>query len=250
MRIGTVAELWRYPVKSMGGEALRGPTPAARTGLEGDRRMAVVDLETGKVLSAKTVPLLLQASAALEGDTIRMTSDAGGLDVTAADADVDERLSAWLGRPVHLATPVPGARAVFDLELDPDDPSEVAELRTPPGSFFDSRSTLHLLSTTSLRGQDARRFRPNLLVDVDGDEAFPEDAWVGRELHVGGSTGVTVSVRKTTPRCVLVSKPQPGLAHDSAVFRELVREREGNLGVYIDAADEGVVSVGDPVELR
>jgi uncharacterized protein len=245
MALGTVVEVWRYPVKSLGGERLDEPVGVSAAGIEGDRCLAVVDPATEKVLSAKTVPVLLQASARWEDGTIRITSPAGGLDVRAADDDVHDRLSAWLGRPVRLEAPVPGHRAPFDLELDPDDPSEVTELRTPPGSFFDSRSTLHLLTTASLGGHDVRRFRPNLLVDAGAGD-HPEDDWVGRQLRLGGDEGVSASVRKRTSRCVLVTKPQPGLPQDSAVFRDLVRDRAGDLGIYVDPqpAERGRIGPG------
>ena len=237
-----VLELWRYPVKSMGGERLEGPVDVTATGIEGDRVLGVVDAGTGKLLSAKTVPVLLQASARWEASTgaVHVRTDAGGLDVASTDDDVDARLSGWLGRPVRLEAPPAGERSVFDLELDPDDPTEVTELRTPPGSFFDSRSVLHLLTTASLGDHDARRFRPNLLVEADGDH--PEDAWVGRELQLGD--GLRGHVRKATGRCVLVTKPQPGLAQDSSIFRDLVRTRQGNLGVYIDPLADGRIGPG------
>ena len=240
-----VVEVWRYPVKSMGGERLDGPTEVTERGLVGDRALGVVDVATGKVLSAKTVPVLLQATARWDDATgaVHVTTDGGGLDVASTDADVDERLSGWLGRPVRLSSPVPGERAVFDNELDPDDPTEVAELRTPPGSFFDSRSVLHVLTTASLGTHDVRRFRPNLLVEsVDR-----EDDWVDHELAIGA---ITAHVRKRTGRCVLVTKPQPRLPQDSSVFRDLVRERNGDLGVYVDPRTFGPVGPGDEVVVR
>ena len=247
MRVGTVVELWRYPVKSMGGERLHEPVPVDWTGFEGDRRLAVVDDATHKVLSAKTVPRLLEATATWSGvDGVRIRAD-DGLELASGDADVDERLSAWLGRPVHLEAPVPGRESVFDMELDPDDAGATTELRTPPGSFFDSRSVLHLVTTASLDGQDVRRFRPNVVVDASAAGARPEDAWVGEWLRLGAGPGVDVAVRKRTGRCVLVTKPQPGLAKDSEVFRRLVREHAGELGIYIDPQAPGVVAPGDEV---
>jgi uncharacterized protein YcbX len=240
-----VLEVWRYPVKSMGGERLDGATTVSATGIEGDRILGVVDVDTGKLLSGKTVPLLLQATARWSDGGVRITTGAGGLDLSSTDEDADARLSAWLGRDVRLRAPEPGTAAAFDLELDPDDPTELTELRTPPGSFFDSRSVLHLLTTASLGDHDVRRFRPNLLVEADGDH--PEDAWVGREVAIGGD--LRVNVRKATKRCVLVTKPQPGLAQESAVFRDLVRTRDGNLGIYLDPLGDGTVAAGAEVEV-
>ena len=224
MRIGTVAEVWRYPVKSLPGERLHQRVEVSPHGIEGDRCRAVVDEATGKVLSAKTVPTLLSASTDWDGAA----------------------LSRFLGRTVRLADPVAGEPSVFDMDVDPDDETAgVVELRTQPGSFFDSRSALHLLTTASLGANDVRRFRPNLLVDCGGD--FPEDEWVGRTLRFGD--GVEAQVRKRTGRCVLITRPQPGLAKDVPLYRALLRDRHGDLGVYVDARTSGTVAPGDPVEL-
>jgi uncharacterized protein YcbX len=223
MRVGTITEVWRYPVKSLPGERLRERVGVGPAGVDGDRRRAVVDEVTGKVLSAKTVPKLLSAS-------------------TEWDAAA---LSSFLGRRVRLADPVPGEQSVFDMDVDPDEPGDVVELRTPPGSFFDSRSTLHLLTTASLGGNDVRRFRPNLLVDAGG--AFPEDEWVGRRLRFGD--GLEATVRKRTGRCVLITRAQPGLPKDVPLYRDLLRERSGDLGVYLDPQTSGSVAPGDTVEL-
>ena len=223
MRVGTITEVWRYPVKSLPGERLAERVAVGPKGIDGDRRRGVVDEVTGKVLSAKTVPQLLSASTEWDGAA----------------------LSSFLGRTVRLAEPVAGEQAVFDMDVDPEDSTEVVELRTPPGSFFDSRSTLHLLTTASLGTNDVRRFRPNLLVDCEGN--FPEDDWVGRRLRFGD--GVEVTVRKRTGRCVLITRPQPGIAKDVTLYRDLLRQRDGDLGIYVDAQNEGTVTPGDPVEL-
>ncbi|MDQ3106898.1 MAG: MOSC domain-containing protein, partial [Actinomycetota bacterium] len=94
---------------------------------------------------------------------------------------------------------------------------------------------------------DIRRFRPNLVFEAAGDDAYPEDGWVGARLLLGAS--VEATVRKATARCVLITKPQPGLDHDSAIFRELARERAGLLGVYLDPQTSGSIAVGDAVAL-
>jgi uncharacterized protein YcbX len=245
MQVGTVVELWRYPVKSVGGEPLA-HAPAGPRGIEGDRIRALVDDSTGKVLSAKTVPRLLEAVARYVPD---------GEPTITADGDVSlagpAALSAWLGRAVHLAAPVEGVRAVFDMDVDAEAPGDTVELRTPPGSFFDSRSTLHLVSQASLGPHDARRFRPNLVVATDAGAApsHPEDEWVGHTLRIGGEGGIEAVVRKRTGRCVLITRPQPGLPRDLDVYRELLRTRDGDLGVYLDPVTDGRLSVGDAVEL-
>ena len=157
---------------------------------------------------------------------------------------------------MHLASPEPAEQTAFDLPDDPDRPSQVVEISTPPGTFFDSRSTLHLLSGASLRSAKAlhatgdwnpRRFRPNLLLRADGG-GYPEDEWVQRPIRIGR---LDATVRKASTRCVLVAQPQPtqGLARDSSIFRALARERAGNLGIYVDPTGAGAVHVGDAVEV-
>lgn len=250
MDVGTVGEIWRYPVKSMRGERLMATTLGPE-GIPGDRAFGVVDDVTGKVLSAKTVPRLLTVAASWTNGVVRFAG--APLDgACSTDDDIHGRLSAWLGRPVHLRSPVAGHRVAFDLPDDPDEPREVAEIETPPGRFFDSRSTIHLLSDASLRAAarshprgdwHPARFRPNVLVEVDGD-GFVEDGWVARSVAVGE---VEATVRKATVRCCLVVQEQPGLVRDSQIFRSLVREHEGNLGIYADPVSTGSVRVGDPV---
>ena len=248
---GNITEIWRYPVKSMGGERVA-VTEVDTSGIPGDRRLGVMDRASGKLLSAKTVPRLLEASATLRGSSVTIT--APGLSVTSHDAGVDGVLSDWLGRSVRLAAPVAGARAVFEHEVDPDDPSQLVDLVTPPGSFFDSRSVLHVITEASLRAAaalhpdgdwDGRRFRPNLVVRAPHD-GFVEDAWVGRQIEVGS---VKATVRKRTGRCVLTTRAQPGIRRDPAIFRSLVNEREGSLGVYVDPLAPGQVAEGDSVTM-
>ena len=65
--VGFVATLWRFPVKSMGGEQLQDVEVTER-GVLGDRAYALIDKDTGKVVSAKSVrlfPNLLDCKAAL-----------------------------------------------------------------------------------------------------------------------------------------------------------------------------------------
>src|SRR5712691_6737092 len=86
-----IAELWRYPVKSLQGEQLES-VRVTSDGLEGDRQYAIYDAETGFGLTGRRVPALLFASARLL-DGVR-------LEITLPDGSVacdDDSLSAWLG---------------------------------------------------------------------------------------------------------------------------------------------------------
>jgi uncharacterized protein YcbX len=125
---------------------------------------------------------------------------------------------------------------------------------TPPGTFVDL-GPVHLMSTTSLASLSAggqpysvRRFRPNVLVDVERpDSDFPESAWVGGDVQIGSAT---MHVTIPTIRCVVPTRPQPGLDLDRALTRRLVDRTDRFLGVYADVSRPGLMRVGDMVSVK
>jgi hypothetical protein len=252
--IGRVVGAWRFPVKSLQGEAVEaldfGPAGAA-----GDRAWAVLDGETGKVLTAKRWGALLGASARTEGGGAVVLTLPGGDEHTAGDPAADAALSAWLDREVRLGRPPDGSMP-YELTMDPtDDDSEVWDFATPPGSFVDLAAA-HLLTEASLAAGralgpgsdwDVRRFRPSLLIALDADPGgFPEDAWVGREVRCGA---VAFAPFMTTPRCAMPVRAQPGLARDTGVSRTLTDHHGNDLGVYAEVRTPGCVRVGEGVAL-
>jgi uncharacterized protein YcbX len=110
----------------------------------------------------------------------------------------------------------------------------------PPGTFHDStRTAVSIVSTTNLRSWDVRRFRPNVLVD-GGDE----DELVGSSVAIGTAQ---LDVVKQVDRCVVVTRPQPGLPRDLEPLRTINRERATFLGVGALVASPGRLAVGDEV---
>lgn len=281
--VAAVAELWRYPVKSMLGEQVERSEVGA-SGLAGDRRLALIDQESGKVASAKAPRLwrsLLACSASVEqegehegegrDEAVRITLP-GDKPIWSTDASVDEVLSAYTGRSVHLAD-TPPADAVLDRSV-PDqvlrDGTE-AEVEatlshigraTPEASFFDF-APLHLITTSTLRqvaelgalaDADVRRFRPNLVLDTPGS-GFLETGWSERELRIGESLRVRVIC--STPRCAVPTLEHGRLPRDPAVLRTLAQHHrippladwspEPCAGVYAQVLEPGPIKVGDPV---
>lgn len=242
-----MAGIYRYPVKSMQGEGLAASTLSER-GLPGDRRWAVHDADTGKVLSAKREARLLEAIAFTSGETVRVRLPEGEL--VEPGPDGDRALSTWLDRPVILRQPAPGAG--YEMHVDPiDDSSPIIDLPCPPDTFFDA-AAVHLLSNASLRAMAARRpdskwdvhrFRPTLLVEGGGDE-FIEDAWIGETVSVGSAE---LTVFAPTVRCRMTGHSQPGLEVDREITRGVVQEHEGNLGVYAIVRTPGRIALGDLV---
>jgi uncharacterized protein YcbX len=245
-----VIGIWRYPVKSMQGEGLAAGTLTER-GLPGDRAWGVVDTATGKVLSAKREPSLMEATAYTSGEAVRIRLPEG--DVCDPGPAADAALSGWLGRPVQLV-PAATVSASYEMNVSAvDDESPVIELPCPPGTFFDA-APVHLLTTASLRTMAARRrdsvwhprrFRPTLLVEAERD-TFVEDEWIGQTVVVGGAE---LTVFAPTVRCRMTVHAQPGLARDLDVAKAVNAEHEGNLGVYAVVKTPGRVRVGDAVRV-
>jgi uncharacterized protein YcbX len=230
-----VLELWRYPVKSLQGERLA-VAALGRHGVEGDRRWALFDRDTGVGLTARRVPDLLFASGRVRPD--------GSAEVVLPDGTVtadDAVLSAWLGRPVELrsAAAVTGAPR-FEA---PDDDEELAagwhEWEGAEGAFHDNGFfRVSLVSTGTVGTWDRRRFRANVLLDGAG-----EDALAGRRVRLGTAELLVVA---PIQRCVMVTRPQPGgIGRDTAVLKTVHRERDGVLAIGAGVVVPGAVTTGD-----
>ena len=253
--VGVIDQLWRYPVKSMQGEQV-GAAPVGPDGLEGDRRYAVCAAATGRLLSAKTVPDLLLASARIEDGAVLLKLP-DGTELTADDARADALLSSWLGRPVQLRPRSAVGASSYEMTFDPpNDDAELVEIPTMPTRLFDL-ATLHVLTTSSLERLeelapghqwDVRRFRPNVVVASDPDATgFAEEAWVGGEVTAGEAV---LDIQMKTVRCAMPLREQPALARDVGIYRALEDWRANHLGVYVEVVGAGTVTVGDPVSLR
>lgn len=233
-----VAELWRYPVKSMQGERLDA-VEIGLQGVAGDRQWAVVDGTTGLALTARREPQLLFAAARLDGpDAVVVELPDGTV------ADDDRALSAWLGRPVTLRR-AGRERGTYEIALDFEDEagSEWIQWNGPADTYHDSeRTRVSLVATGSMRDWDRRRFRANVVLDApDG----ADDALLGRHVEVGRCR---LDVVKQIDRCVMTTRPQPaGIERDLGVLRTINAERATVLGVGAGVVAPGRVAVGDPV---
>jgi uncharacterized protein YcbX len=227
-----VLELWRYPVKSLHGEQLDS-AEVTPDGLEGDRRYAIYDLETGFGLTARRVPELLFASARLRDD--------GSVDIVLPDGSLarnDEALSAWLERPVTLRSldadvPRRYENPVVDFEEERE--RDWAPFEGAPGAFHDSpEARVSLVSTATIGDWDRRRFRSNVLLEGEGEDS----------LVALGDAVIEVGMR--IERCVMTVRPQPGgIERDLDVLRTIARERDTCLAVGALVTKPGRVAVGD-----
>lgn len=242
-----VQEIWRYPVKSMQGERLAGAT-IGPAGIEGDRGWALLDVESGKHLTARRVPELLFASVRLAGDRV-----ADGVSITLPDGtetDDDRTLSAWLGRSVRLQAAGDEIEAHFETQADETETGDWFTWDGPAGSFHDSgRAQVSLVSASAFGSWDRRRFRINLVLDEPGDVAL-----IGSRATIGGAE---IDVLKQIGRCVMTTRPQPAhddgfgaepaIERDLEVLRTINRDFDTFLGVGANTVTAGAIAVGDTV---
>lgn len=282
MRIGTVSRLWRYPVKSVAGERLEAGRCSWR-GFPGDRGWAVYDETRNGVTNAKRLPPLRGCRARYPSEPVPGAASPpaeltfpDGTSVLTDSADAARRLSELLARPVSLRALGPaGSEAAPRVSGKEDSPETVRALmgvlpdepmpdlsEFPPerlrllrqGNFFDA-FPLHLLTDTTLQTLariapesvwDERRFRPNVFVEADEPEGYPELGWLRRRLRIGTAV---LEVVAGCPRCVMVTQPVDELPQDHGVMRTLVRATRHTAGIYARVVEEGELRVGDGVEL-
>jgi len=247
-----LAEIWRYPVKSMLGEQLEkaiiGPG-----GVQGDRRWAVVDAETGVSLSAKRYANLLRCRA--------WTSDAGVMiklpdsrEYLADSAEVALGLSDLLERQV--ITRSADATETIQHEF----PAAITEgegepfLYEPETEAFVDCAPLQLLTSATLVELQRllpgslihrARFRPNFLVKTS-ETGFVENDWVNRDVTLGS---LRCQVYDDTRRCIMVALGQGELPRDTDVIRTILKRNEGRAGVALKTEVSGTVRCGAKVEV-
>lgn len=256
MIVGKISALWRFPVKSFQGEKTD-QIYVEKQGIFGDRAYALIDGETGKVVSAKSVklfPNILNCYAAYvsgpeigrEIPPVQITL-ADGTTVRSDALEVDKVLSDFFKREVILARAAPEDFTIDqyhpDMEkLDPAGHRDIfveqklgaalykemgVESPVAPESFFDvfpvsviSTSALeHLHRLRPESNFDVRRFRMNVVIESI-NSGFVENQWVGNSLAIGKNVKLVITM--PDPRCVMTTLAQDGLSKDTHILRTLV----------------------------
>jgi uncharacterized protein YcbX len=280
-----IAELWRYPVKSMGGTAVDAVGVDDR-GIHADRLWAVRDVELGAVTTARRLPVLLTCTARFAQEPRADAGPGRVTDVVVTFPDGEERrsddpaihakLSELIGKPVQLV-PLPARenRAAYkgvlanqaDLRRQFDIPdaeplpdlsmlpvrrlAELARYATPVGTFADVYP-LHVLTRASLELMAAQA--PQATFDVrrfrpsivvDTDDAPGLVEFGWCGGTLTAACGVTIRPEVPTIRCSMPTRVQPGLAADPDVIRTVKALADRCLGVYAQVGQGGRLAVGE-----
>lgn len=272
----TVSTLWRYPVKSMQGEELNG-SQVNLTGVQGDRAYALVDLETGKVVSAKNPKKwpgffdfrAIYTNPELTGnlEPVWITLPDGSV-VRSDQAEANSKLSQYLGQKVELKSQAP-KQAQLE-QFWPEFAGQANEISNEAvagdaaeGSFFDY-ATIHIITTSSLEALqecypagriEARRFRPNIIVNTQGVKGFIENAWVGKTIRLGNE--LRLQITDPCPRCIMPTLAQGDLPADNGIFKDAIAKNRPlvpfankelpSVGVYARVLQPGWLKRNDSV---
>lgn len=285
--IGSIGGLWRYPVKSLYGEALE-EAPLDDTGIIGDRRWALRSVLDEELVNCKAIPSLLTMGASYQNDPApgygvahAVITLPDGRQIGTDDPQVEAAVSAIAGRPLTLWPLLPEANAehyrlrqpfspevtLKRMGLKPDDPypdfstyepemiEELEIFFSPRGSYKDAYP-LHFITSASLETvkeflpgvrAEARRFRPNFLIDTVGETGLPELDWTGYDLVIGDN--VVLHCGQKTVRCIMPSQPQLGLEAEPKMGGLLQRLANMNFGAYCFIRNAGTIKLGDKVYL-
>jgi uncharacterized protein YcbX len=238
IEIGHVEAIFRYPVKSMGGERLE-VAELGWHGLDGDRRLAFrrMDDRSGfPWLTAGRLPdLLLFAPTRHE--------------------DGAEELPTHIRTPDGEEVPVFGEDLATEVGRRYGAPVEMMQLKH---GIFDDASISVIASDTvreigrlAGRSPDVRRFRPNVVVRLLRPVPFQEDEWVGGVLSFGaGDDAPAVTVTMRDVRCSMVNLDPDSARPAPEVLKAVVRANQNNAGIYGAVTRIGRLAVGQTIFLR
>ena len=256
--VGHVESLWRYPVKSMGGEELR-EAFLGFAGVYGDRVYAVRYAAASKgfpFLTARQREEMLQYQPRYRnGEQLSrppnlLEAEALGPGVTPVYPDGDDLM-------VDVKTPTGEVLAIDDPRLSEMladgvcSARELSILRSDramtdcrPVSLF-SLQTVRQLGSEVGAELGKRRFRANVYVQLDSDTPFGEDELVGRTVRIGSKAVVAVTERD--PRCKMITLDPDTSQANPEVMKMLSRDHESKAGVYGAVLVEGMIRQGDAI---
>ncbi len=249
-----------------------------KDGVAGDRSFALIDAQTGKVCSAKRWDLwgdLFTFRAHLIRPGLAQITFPDGTEHSTDEPDLATSLSTLLGRDVTLSQVAPENPVIEEVwddvkgeqmygpatgeQTNGQTVIDVSASLAAPGDFFDL-AAIHFLTTNTLREYtrlepdsvfDVRRFRPNIVIEVDDEDGFVENDW--KVVRIGD---LELRTLMPVPRCVMTTLPQGELPKDPNVIRSAARHNMRDTGVigtmpcagiYAAVANGGTVRLGDAV---
>jgi uncharacterized protein len=234
-RAGVIRMVARYPVKSMRGEAFAS-VPLTLQGFEEDRRFAFVQADSRSAfpwLTAREVPELLRWQTSVERpgtpDVAVTVTTASGERWPVASSELKQAIEQRFGKRIFLLRDYRGSFDVATVSLI-------------------SEQTVQRIAEESQTKANPWRFRPNLLVNLEGGAAFDERKWVGRVLRLGDKARIAVT--EVDERCVMITLDPTTSQPASQILKCVVQQHSKCAGVYATVLTPGEVHTGDAIHLE
>ncbi len=265
--IGSVVSLFRYPVKSMAGEKLES-TIVNKKGVLGDRSYALIDTTTNKIVSAKNprkwTNIFKYHAKYINEPTQNNITDVeitfpNNSIVKSTQENINQVLSSAFNGKLKLISTVPAKVELEEYFADIEEVEQhdsVSDAHMAKGTFFDL-GTIHLLTTSTIKKFEEiysdgdfniNRFRPNIVVDLDSKEVgFVENKWVGKKISIGNE--VILKIKEPCPRCVMTTLEQDNLPKDINILKAILKNNNGNLGIYADVIQGGNIKNNDLIKI-
>ena len=208
-----VAELWRYPVKSLAGEQLQ-DAELREDGIHGDRRVLAYNEKTRRLITSRTHPKLLGLKATIDSNGKALINGRPW-------DDPESALAVMLAAGPHARL----------IEWDGSERFDVLPLLVATDGAIQAF------------GYDHRRLRPNIV--IGGVQGLAEREWPGRRARIGGAV---IEFAKLRGRCVMTTYDPDTLEQDIRVLRHIVNEFDGTLALDTAVIKPGRIAVGDKVE--
>jgi uncharacterized protein YcbX len=241
-QFGTIEEIWRYPVSSLGGERLTS-AELGTDGVVGDRTWCVADAQSGHPAApekeARWRPALFLHSRS--GHDRPEIGFPDGEWLRVGERDTDAKLTLYFGFDVetrpYAGTGKPGPGDVQ---------TAVNRYEVSPVHLVTTNSLRHLSTLVGTDDIDSRRFRPNVVLRTHAAEGFEEKSWLGSRMQMGGAI---IHICEEAKRCGMTLIAQPGLPENPDVLRSVLRQNKRNFGIYGDVERSGTLSLGDAVDI-
>jgi uncharacterized protein YcbX len=241
MLIGHIKEIIRHPVKSFYGESVQ-ETKIMEYGLYGDRSHAFLDeTRKGKFLTITQFPEMARYKARFVGEEledqypkVEIITPEGKI-VEWGDEELTQEIETQSGRKVSLITYPPTHVPLGAIE------EEHIQLVT-------DASVKRLEEMWGKSAIDYRRFRPNILIDLEEKIPFIEDTWFGKRMRIGKE--VEIELIRHCERCMIITVHPENAERDRSLLKTVAKQRDNHFGVYASVIKTGRIHVGDEIVLQ
>jgi uncharacterized protein YcbX len=258
--VGTVESLWRYPVKSMRGEELQ-ELFAGYAGVYGDRLFAFTSSANAKGFPFFTGrdqrqmiryrPRFRHPQKAARpvnlADAEKLSPNLNPLSANAADLMID------IETPDGETFAIDDPKLIDHLRAKTDANHHLTLLRSDKALTDCCPLSILAVQTAKKVGEetgvavDKRRFRANVYLDLNSRDGFSEDGLVGKSLRIGQK--VVVEVLQRDARCMMITLDPDTSEKSPTILKAVAQAHQGMAGVYAAVLTEGVIRLGDPVDV-